>query len=84
MKFGIMLPHYRQVGNPDAISRVARQAEQMGDDSIWTSDHIVVPNEAVDRFGEVFYDPLTVLAHVSALTSTIRLGTIHHRPSAGG
>jgi len=75
MKFGIMLPHYRQVASTEAIASVAREAELMGYESVWVSDHIVVPNEAVDRFGEVFYDPLSVLAYLSACTSNIRLGS---------
>jgi alkanesulfonate monooxygenase SsuD/methylene tetrahydromethanopterin reductase-like flavin-dependent oxidoreductase (luciferase family) len=75
MRFGIMLPHYRQVASTEAIANVAREAEFMGYDSVWVSDHIVIPNEAVDRFGAVFYDPLAVLAYVSACTSNIRLGS---------
>ena len=40
MKFGIMLPHHRQMAGTEAIARVAREAEDMGYDSVWVSDHI--------------------------------------------
>jgi len=75
MQFGLSLPHFRQVASPEAIRRVAQQAEHLGYDGIWVSDHIVIPDSAVDRFGSVFYEPLTVLAFAAACTATIRLGT---------
>jgi probable F420-dependent oxidoreductase len=75
MQFGLSLPHFQQVASPEAIRRVAQRAEQMGYDGIWVSDHIVIPASAVDRFGSVFYEPLTVLAYAAACTTRIRLGT---------
>ena len=75
MKFGIMLPHYRQVASTEAITRFAREAEDMGYDSVWVTDQIIVLNDEVDRFGPVFYESLTVLAFVAGLTSTIRIGS---------
>ena len=74
MKFGIMLPHYRQVAATDAVARVAREAERLKYDSIWVSDHVVIPNADVERLGQVFYDSFAVLGYVSACTSDIRLG----------
>jgi probable F420-dependent oxidoreductase len=75
MQFGLSLPHFQQMASPEAIRRVAQWAEQMGYDGIWVSDHIVIPASAVDRFGSVFYEPLTVLAYAAACTTRIRLGT---------
>ena len=75
MQFGLSLPHFWQVASPEAIRRVAQRAEYLGYDGIWVSDHIVIPDSAVDRFGSVFYEPLTVLGFAAACTSTIRLGT---------
>ena len=70
-----MLPHYRQVASTDAIARVAREAERLGYDSVWVSDQIIVLDEDAERFGEVFYDSMSVLAYVSACTSKVMLGT---------
>jgi probable F420-dependent oxidoreductase len=75
MQFGLSLPHFWQVASPEAIRRVSQRAEQLGYVGIWVSDHIVIPESAVDRFGSVFYEPLTVLGFAAACTSTIRLGT---------
>ena len=75
MKFGVMLPHYRQVASSDGIMRMAREAESMGFHSVWVSEHTVVPDDEVDRFGLGYYDPFTVLGYVAAVTQTITLGT---------
>jgi probable F420-dependent oxidoreductase len=75
MRFGLSLPHFRRVASPEAIRRVAQRAEALGYDGIWVSDHIVIPDSAVDRFGSMFYEPLTVLAFAAACTSRVRLGT---------
>jgi probable F420-dependent oxidoreductase len=75
MRFGLSLPHFRQVASPALIRRVAQRAEHLGYDGIWVSDHIVIPDSALDRFGGMFYEPLTVLAFAAACTSTVRLGT---------
>jgi probable F420-dependent oxidoreductase len=75
MQFGLSLPHFRQVASPEAIRRVAQRAEHLSYDGIWVSDHIVIPSSAVDRFGSMFYEPLTVLGYAAACTSRVRLGT---------
>lgn len=75
MKFGVMLPHYRQLAGTEAIARVAVAAEQMGYDSVWVSDHIVVPDQDVERYGKGYYDLFTVLGYVSAITQRVSLGT---------
>lgn len=75
MKFGVMLPHFRHVASPQAVQMVARYAQDLGYDSVWVSDHIVVPESGLSRFGETWYEPLTVLAYTAAVTQTVRLGT---------
>jgi len=75
MHFGVGLPHFRQLASADAIVTVAQQAEALGFDSVWVSDHIVVPHSAIPRFGDVFFEPFTTLAYVAGKTQRIRLGT---------
>lgn len=74
MKFGIMLPHYRQVASAVGIYRMAQEAESMGFHSVWVSEHIVVPDGDVARFGKGYYDPFSVLGYVSAITQRVSLG----------
>ena len=75
MKFGVMLPHYRHVADPDGIYRIAQEAEAMGFQSVWVSDHVVVPDDMVERFGKGYYDMFTVLGYVASITKRVQLGT---------
>ena len=51
----------------------------MGFDSVWVTDHIIVPHVIPDREDLVYrhdmLEPLTFLAHMEAVTSRVSLGT---------
>lgn len=74
MKFGICLPIRLSVEAKDNVE-IAKIAEKSGFDSIWVSDHVVMPKNHMGSFSEVFYDPFMLLANIAAVTSTITLGT---------
>jgi probable F420-dependent oxidoreductase len=72
--FGVILPNYGRESSPDAIRRTAELAEELGFDSVWTTEHMIVGPEAVDPYGRV-YDPLVTLGWISGWTTRIELGT---------
>jgi probable F420-dependent oxidoreductase len=74
MKFGLALPILRDVKLRVNIE-MATKAEELGFDSVWASDHVVVPNKYVGRFSEVFYDPFILLTSIAANTKKIKIGT---------
>jgi probable F420-dependent oxidoreductase len=74
MKFGIAIPIIRDV-EPHVTIEIAKKAEELGYDSIWVSDHVVVPDKYVGRFSRVFYDPFVLLTAIAAHTNKIKLGT---------
>jgi probable F420-dependent oxidoreductase len=84
MRVGLALPHYDfslPGGGPVTFSRVAevaRDAERLGFDSVWLSDHFFA---SLERYGggEARYgslEPLTTLAALAPLTERVRLGTL--------
>jgi probable F420-dependent oxidoreductase len=75
MKFGVWIPNCRHLATPEIIRTTAVRAEQLGYDSVWVSDHVVVPNANVANFGEAVYDPFVTLAVTAGATSRVRLGT---------
>lgn len=83
MHFGVILPNYGAEATPDVIRRVAETAEELGFDSVWTTEHIIVGPEGVDPYGRV-YDPLITLAWIAGWTERAALGTsivlvpLHH------
>jgi probable F420-dependent oxidoreductase len=74
MQVGIHVPQYGRVAGPDAVTRAARHAEELGFAGVWVSDHIVHP-AAQDYPSPYLYDPLVTLTWAAAVTSTIGLGT---------
>ena len=75
MNFGVWIPNCRHLATPEIIRGTAVQAERLGYDSVWVSDHVVVPHANVVNFGRTVFDPLVTLAVVAGATSRVRLGT---------
>jgi probable F420-dependent oxidoreductase len=75
MKLGICLPHYGRPIEIQRIQDVARHADERGLDSIWVTDHVIVPNHVDVIYREHMLDPLAVLPWLAAVTSRIALGT---------
>ena len=75
MRFGVCLPQYGREVTFDDLRSVATEAESMGFESVWASDHIVTPENMHRNIGPVFFDAFVVLSHASALTSRVKLGT---------
>jgi probable F420-dependent oxidoreductase len=72
--FGVILPNYGAESSPAAIRHSAELAEELGFDSVWTTEHIIVGPEAVDLYGRV-YDPLVTLGWIAGWTERVALGT---------
>jgi probable F420-dependent oxidoreductase len=70
----VILPNYGKDASPDAIRRSAETAEELGFDSVWATEHIIVGPEGVDPYGRV-YDPLVTLGWIAGWTERIGLGT---------
>ncbi len=87
MEIGCHLPVYGPAATREALTLFARRAESLGYDSLWVSDHVVIPWEIRSRYpynatGDFplspstdFLEPLAVMALVAGITSRIRLGT---------
>jgi probable F420-dependent oxidoreductase len=74
MHFGVILPNFGKDASPSAIRRSAELAEELGFDSVWTTEHIIVGPDGVDPYGRV-YDPLVTLGWIAGWTERIGLGT---------
>src|SRR5919198_1360350 len=51
MHFGAVLPSYGRDATPDGIRRTAELAEELGFDSVWTTEHIIVGPQAAETYG---------------------------------
>ena len=87
MNFGCHLPMFGPIATRENMLRFARRMEELGYDSLWASDHIVIPCTIESRYpysetgafplppDTNFLEPLTTLALVAAVTTRLRLGT---------
>jgi probable F420-dependent oxidoreductase len=75
---GLFAINSHACAEPEAAGRIACLAEQLGYDSLWAGEHVVVPSPRVEPSPmepeEPILDPFVALAHVAALTDRVRLG----------
>lgn len=76
MKFGLLLPHFGEHADRDKLLKGSQRAEQLGFDSVWVRDHLVFePHGEMEKPNRTFYDALTTLTAIGAVTEKIELGT---------
>jgi probable F420-dependent oxidoreductase len=78
MRFGLFGINFGACAEPEVQARVARAAEEVGFESIWTGEHVVMPvrDNPVPIAPETpFLDSIVTLTRVAAVTTRIRLGT---------
>jgi probable F420-dependent oxidoreductase len=87
MDFGCVFPNRGPMATAPNLGRFAEKAEALGYDTVWFSDHIVIPTEVKSFYpydpsgrmafnpSEPYWEPLTVIGYVAGQTSRVRLGT---------
>jgi probable F420-dependent oxidoreductase len=80
---GVILPNFDEHASPEGVRAVAEASEELGFDSVWATEHIIVGPEAVRPYGRVL-EPLATLSWIAGYTERIGLGTsivlvpLHH------
>jgi probable F420-dependent oxidoreductase len=79
MRLGVFGLNSSASFRPDDTIRLARLAEELGYDSVWAGEHVVLPNPRVAPAPmeptDPILDPLVHLAFVAAATDRLLLGT---------
>jgi probable F420-dependent oxidoreductase len=79
MKFGLHGINYGSCSIPENMIHAAQAAERCGFDSLWTGEHIVLPDPPPRGFHQPpdrpYLDSLIALTYLAAHTRTIRLAT---------
>lgn len=79
MKIGLFAINYGTCADPELAVRVARHAEAAGFESVWTGEHVVLPDPAPPRFTMPptlpLLDTIVGLTLVAAHTSSIKVAS---------
>jgi len=73
MRFGLILPTYLPQASVAGMRQAAELAEEMGYDSIWTTDHVMLDRTGLTNYHSLF-EVLTTMSWLAALTSRVRIG----------
>lgn len=74
MKFGFILPNFGGKIWPRELVELAKGCEEEGFDSVWATDHIIMPAELREPYGQVL-EPFVTVSFVAAATKRLRVGT---------
>ncbi|MBI4561061.1 MAG: LLM class F420-dependent oxidoreductase [Candidatus Rokubacteria bacterium] len=87
MEFGCHLPSFGPIATRHNVLTFAKRIEALGYDSLWASDHVILPYAIRSRYpysetGQFplpananFLEPLTTLALAAGVTERVKLGT---------
>jgi probable F420-dependent oxidoreductase len=86
MKAGIIFANSGPFSRPELFAQLARDCEQLGFESIWTVEHVVIPQPHMPYPGSkdgrmpggdevAIPDPLIPLAYAAALTTRLKFST---------
>ena len=86
MKYGVILPNVGPMADTGTLAELAGQAESLGYDGVFLSDHIAAPIDLQSRYPyrtdgrfplspeEPILEPIVTLSYLAAVTSRIELG----------
>ena len=79
MKIGLFGINMNFMAEPQWAVKVAQHAESLGFESLWTGEHVVLPDpreapSPADPDTPMLHPP-ALLAHLAAVTSSIKFGT---------
>lgn len=79
MDLGLFGINFGEASGPENMARVAQAAEAAGYESVWTGEHIVLPDPQAPPSPAApetpFVDTAVALSYLAAVTDTIKLGS---------
>lgn len=74
MKFGLSLRNTGLAASLEAIEAGAETADRLGWETVWTTDHVLVPHTAAVEYGRTF-EAIATLAWIGARHPRLKLGS---------
>jgi probable F420-dependent oxidoreductase len=74
MDLGLCIPNMPDGASQEGIEAAADVTERLGWSTVWTTDHVLVPEADASEYGRI-YEAIVTLAWVGARHPRVRLGT---------
>lgn len=74
MKIGFCIPNYGRAASKEAIDECAKLAENASYAHVWTTDHLLIPEQFSSPYGNCL-ESLATLSYVAGKTENVGLGT---------
>jgi probable F420-dependent oxidoreductase len=74
-EFGVVVPSHGAWGDPGMIRAGIQAAEDLGYETAWFGDHIVMPGYAAGLMAPNWYDPVSCMLVGAGATSRLRFGS---------
>ena len=86
MKYGVILPNVGPLAHIESLVQIAQNAEDLGYDGVFLSDHIAIPTELRSAYpyrsdgrfpltaSDRILEPVTTLSYLAAMTTRLHLG----------
>jgi probable F420-dependent oxidoreductase len=75
MKLGVNLINFGPGANPQSLEGWVKVTEGLGFHALMTSDHVTTTADVNERYPAPFYEPLSTLGWLAAMTSKVAIGT---------
>ena len=73
MQFGVCVPNYGANASVETLREVSREVEKLGFDSIFLTDHILMPKNSGSPYEKIF-ESISTMAYLAATTRKVKLG----------
>ncbi len=74
MKFGYILPNYGNKISAQELLEISAVCEEEGFDSVWATDHVIMPTEQREPYGQLI-EPLVTLSFIASRCEKLKVGT---------
>lgn len=72
--FGICVPNFGNNLSAEAVAEVASKAEEMEYESVWVTDHLLLPASQRYPYGNIF-EILSTMSYLAAITDWVKIGS---------
>lgn len=74
MKIGFCIPNYGKATSKKALDECAKISEELNYAHLWTTDHLLIPEEFASPYGKCI-ESLSTLSYLAGKTENVGLGT---------